>query len=766
MRGRYGTRRRWAGALRPGALLAGALALGCTLIGCAQSDQALTLDRGADAAGGQGGAGGNPEPEPQPDAPAENPLAPRVDNTTCSLPPAPPIGDMQLVEAFPALDFERPIWMGHAHDGTDRLYVIQQGGVISMFDPDNPTESATFLNLSVSRAGNEEGLLGVAFHPEFAANGRFYIYYSAASPRRSVVSMFTRRPNGTADPGSEQVILEIPQPFGNHNGGDLRFGPDGYLYIALGDGGSAGDPQNHAQRPETLLGAVLRIDVDRPDPVCGTPYGFPADNPFYVDRCQGDMNAGRPEVYAWGLRNIWRMAFDRGTGELWAADVGQDDWEEINIIERGGNYGWRPVEGERCFRPDCDVDAYDPPVHVYGHDEGESITGGFVYRGAALPELWGAYIFADYVSGRIWALNRRDDASEVVLLADTEHRISSFGEDAAGELYVITFSSRLSLLSLRRRGDAIEYEPVPELLSETGCFADVATGQVAPGVIPYAPIAPFWSDGAQKDRYFALPAGTRMTWRAEDAFDFPDGSVLIKTFDLPNEAGETRRLEVRLLHKDDGRWYGYTYKMLPDGSDARLTTGRLNEQVDGPRGPQTWNFLDRGQCQKCHTPEANFILGATSRQLNWDFDYGGVRYNQLQALDEVGYLDLPSPPADLPRFAALGDRDAPIADRARAWLDTNCASCHLEGGRVDAEIDLRATVDLADMRVCDVEPRHTFGAPDARLLVPGDAQASVLYTRLVSREDDMQMPPLGSTVVDTQGRDLVRAWIQSIPACP
>ena len=354
----------------------------------------------------------------------------------------------------------------------------------------------------------------------------------------------------------------------------------------------------------------------------------------------------------------------------------------------------------------------------------------------------------------------------MVLLADTEHRISSFGQDADGELYVITFSAGLSLLSLRRRDDAVEHEPVPTLLSQTGCFTDVAAGQVAPGVIPYTPIAPFWSDGAEKSRYIALPAGARMTWRADDGFDFPDGSVLIKTFDLTDESGETRRLEVRLLHKDDGRWNGYTYKMLPDGSDARLTNGRVDEVVQGTRGAQTWHYLDRGQCQKCHTPEANFILGTTSRQLNWTLDYGAVRYNQLQALDEAGYLDLPEPPEALPRFVAPGDRDADIADRARAWLDSNCASCHIDGGRVDAEIDLRATVDFAAMRLCNIEPRHAVDDADARLLVPGDPQRSVLYTRLISREDDVQMPPLGSDIVDTQGRDLVRVWIQSLPPCP
>lgn len=743
------------------------------LVGCAGSDQEYTLDRGLGGDGGQGGgAGGAGEGgmgggDPEPEAPPENPIAPRVDNTTCTLPPAPPIGAMQLVEVFPRLDFERPIWLGHAGDGERTLYVIEQGGRVSMFDPDAPERAAPFLDLRVSRSGNEEGLLGLAFHPDYRANGYVYVYYSAANPRRSVVSRFTRGGDGRADPGSEQIVMEIPQPFGNHNGGDIRFGPDGYLYIALGDGGSAGDPRNHAQRPETLLGSVLRIDVDTTDPTCGTPYGIPADNPFYEGRCQGDMTAGLPEVYAWGLRNIWRMGFDSATGELWAADVGQDAWEEINIIRNGKNYGWKPVEGEVCYVDGCDLDAYEPPVHVYGHDLGESITGGFVYRGNALPELWGAYIFADYISGRIWALSRNGGESEVVLLADTDHRITSFGEDADGELYLLTFSNQRSIATLRRRDNGVEYEPVPELLSQTGCFADTAAGTVAPGVIPYAPIAPFWSDFGSKGRYIALPAGTKMGYQAEDAFDFPDGTVLIKTFEIEDEAGAARRLEVRFLHKDGDGWNAYTYKWLPDGSDARLTQGRIEEEVPGPNGPQPWFYLDRGQCAECHTTEANVALGATVRQLNWAMDYGdGQRYNQLAALSEAGYIDLPAPPEELPALKSPSDRNASVEERARAWLDTNCAQCHLEGGRADAEIDLRASVPLADMKLCNVEPRQVVDDPDARLLVPGDPQRSVLYTRIISRDPDFQMPPLGTALVDTLGRDVVRAWIQTLPACP
>ncbi|MCA9525317.1 MAG: PQQ-dependent sugar dehydrogenase, partial [Myxococcales bacterium] len=554
------------------------------------------------------------------------------------------------------------------------------------------------------------------------------------------------------------------------NGGDLRFGPDGYLYIALGDGGSGGDPQNHAQRPETILGSLLRIDVDQGDPVCRTPYGIPADNPFAEGRCGMDQpTRGRPEVYAWGLRNVWRMAFDPGTGELWAADVGQDEIEEIDLIVRGGNYGWRAIEGDRCYEAGCDPAGFIAPIHTYGHDEGESITGGFVYRGARLPELFGAYLFADYASGRIWALRRGDAGApaDVTLLADTDHRISSFGEDADGELYVVAFTAGQSILRLRRRGGVPDPEPIPPTLSATGCYADTATATLAPGVIPFRPAAPFWSDGAEKRRFFALPAGAAMTWRPDDAFEFPEGSVTVKEFRLPDAAGQPRLFETRLFVKDADRWSGYSYRWRADGTDADLVAGALQEDLATPAGPQPWLYPSRSQCDACHTREAGYALGLSSRQLNSPLDYGAGPQNQLAALAEAGYLaGLPGPPAELPAFVAPTDPDAPIEARARAWLHTNCAGCHRPDSRVDADLDLRADIPLAEMKICDVEPRHPDPAdPEAPLLAPGDAAGSVLFQRLRVR-GERQMPPLGTFAVDLRGRDLVGAWIQQLEGCP
>ncbi|MCY4581751.1 MAG: PQQ-dependent sugar dehydrogenase [Chloroflexi bacterium] len=342
---------------------------------------------------------------------------------------------LELERIFPSLTFERPVLLTHAGDGTGRVYVVEQHGVVRRIDPAVPDRTEPFLDISarVSRRGNEEGLLGLAFDPGFIGNGRFYVYYSAASPRRSVLSRFETGPTGLGESASESVLLEVPQPYSNHNGGMIALGPDGMLYVALGDGGSAGDPQRHGQDIDTLLGTILRIDVTQPEG--GAPYAIPADNPF------AGRDDARGEIWAFGLRNAWRFSFDRETGDLWAGDVGQNELEEVDVVRRGGNYGWNVMEGSRCFRPaSCDASIFEAPVVEYGRDFGCSITGGYVYRGQRLPELRGVYLYADYCSGRIWGLRWDGErVTEQAQLARATFQVPSFGEDEAGEVYVLGF---------------------------------------------------------------------------------------------------------------------------------------------------------------------------------------------------------------------------------------------------------------------------------------------------------------------------------------
>jgi glucose/arabinose dehydrogenase len=361
--------------------------------------------------------------------------------------PSPSSTSYSTEVAFPELSFTRPVDLQHPGDGSNRLFVVEQSGIISVFENDSTvSERTTFLDIEdrVDNSHNEEGLLGLAFHPDYESNGYFYVNYTAADPNRTVISRFQVSPDdpNRADPDSELELLTFEQPYGNHNGGQLAFGPDGYLYIAVGDGGSGGDPHEHGQNRSTLLGSILRIDVNGQEN--GANYAIPNDNPF-----AGNEEGYREEIYAYGLRNPWRFSFDAETGTLWAADVGQNAYEEINIIENGGNYGWNIMEGMHCFEPSsgCNREGLELPVWEYSRDQGVSVTGGFVYRGPSLPELAGTYIYADFGSANIWSLDASNPENPVnELLVQAEFPVSSFGVDQNNELYILGFDGQIHRL--------------------------------------------------------------------------------------------------------------------------------------------------------------------------------------------------------------------------------------------------------------------------------------------------------------------------------
>jgi glucose/arabinose dehydrogenase len=348
-------------------------------------------------------------------------------------------GPVALQRVLAGQTLSHPVHLTFVPDGSGDLVVVQQDGVIVRFARD-AARARPFLDIRnrVTQAGGEEGLLSIAFAPDFARSRAFYVYYSAAHPRRSVLSRFMAAADATrpAPAGSEQVLLEVAQPYANHNGGQLAFGPDGMLYIGLGDGGSGGDPHGNGQNRRTLLGSILRIDVSRRDPGLG--YAIPADNPFV-----GAKDGSRPEIWAYGLRNPWRFSFDRGTGALYVGDVGQDTIEEVDRVVRGGNYGWNIMEGTHCYRPStgCSAAGLELPISEYTHALGIAITGGFVYRGKAIPALVGRYVFGDYGSGTFWSIPA--DATRLTApepLLRTRLNPASFGEDAAGELYVLDYA--------------------------------------------------------------------------------------------------------------------------------------------------------------------------------------------------------------------------------------------------------------------------------------------------------------------------------------
>ena len=365
--------------------------------------------------------------------------------------PGPTFDPQAITLAFEpfAAGFGALTFLTHAGDGSGLLYAVEQAGVIRVLEPDGSPHSAPFLDISERvTAGGERGLLGLVFHPAFASNGRLFVNYTDRNGD-TVVSEFARSGEGQADAGSERVLLSVGQPFGNHNGGMIAFGPDGNLYVSLGDGGGGGDPTGAGQDLSTLLGALLRIDVDSEQP-----YSVPADNPFLA------TEGARPEIWAWGLRNPWRFSFDRGSDALVIADVGQGAWEEINFEPTGSggrNYGWNIMEGPECFgAQECDTSGLTMPVAWYPRGGGQcAVIGGYVYRGEQFPELAGGYLFADYCSGMIWAL---DSATALSARQATAHEVGSaglrptaFGEDENGELYLVGGNGEILRIIARPR---------------------------------------------------------------------------------------------------------------------------------------------------------------------------------------------------------------------------------------------------------------------------------------------------------------------------
>jgi uncharacterized repeat protein (TIGR03806 family) len=732
----------------------------------------LVLAAALAACGGSSSGNGGNDPPPQ--MPPPGGLDQRPSNLTCVAPDTSGEdgAEIELEPAFASLPFTQPLAMLQAPGDTSRWFVLEKAGRVRVFanTPDVASFDADFIDLDASFPLNdniEGGLLGMAFHPDFATTGEVFLSWTEGSPMVSVVARFASLDGGqTLDPGSREDVIRVNQPFENHNGGQIAFGPDGLLYIGFGDGGSGGDPNGRAQDTRNLLGAMLRIDVDG-----AAPYVIPDDNPFAANpRCPADHSSATncPEIYAWGLRNPWRWSFDASTGDLWVGDVGQGAREEIDRVALGGNYGWDCREGSTSFAspaPACSgaTNLIDP-VHEYGRDLGTSVTGGYVYRGGALPALDGAYLFADFGSGRIWRLVGAGGGFTAEELLDTNLSIASFGEGDDGELYVVDLASG----DLHRivggsggSGGTPGQTPVASLLSATGCVDPQNPASPASGLIPYQVAAPFWSDGADKLRWLALPDGGTISVQSDGDFSFPIGTVLMKHFRLGAELVETRLF----MHHAEGDWAGYSYEWNADGSDATLAQGGKIARI----GDQDWIFPSGNDCLSCHTAAAGFALGLETAQLNHDLTYPrtGRTANQLLTLDRIVLFAAPlGDPAVRPALADPGDTAAPLEARARAYLHTNCAQCHRAGGLSQSTIDLRFDIALANTLTCDVPPLSgDLGIGEAaRIIAPGDPDRSVLVARM-NRRDAAAMPPLASNVVDAAGVALLHEWIASLSNC-
>jgi uncharacterized repeat protein (TIGR03806 family) len=460
------------------------------------------------------------------------------------------------------------------------------------------------------------------------------------------------------------------------------------------------------------------------------------------------------------------MNFDTKTGDLWLADVGQDRIEEVNIIEKGGNYGWRILEGTRCFNPatNCDRTSKKAPVAEYDHAEGQSITGGFVYRGSEMPILQGSYIFGDYVSGTIWSLTREGTAYKRTKVAESGVNISAFGEDNSGELYVLSHQAGEILKLVPQNPGAVSGIEWPALLSETGCFSDVPLRKWATGVLSYNVNSPLWSDNASKERALLIPKDTKIVFDTSGKWKFPNGTVFIKTFLLGNKP-----IETRFFIQSNNKWNAATYNWNDASSEATLLESGMTKVVNG----QNWNIPSRAQCIQCHTPSSGFILGAKTSQLNLTHDMfsNGKPIHQIEALSKLGYFENPLsvPIEQLPKLPDPKLQAASVELRARSYLDSNCSHCHSPGGAASANIDLRFETAFANMNICNKNgSAGDMGINNSKIFSPTMPSLSLLHLRMIASaaNEEFRMPSIGTELIDTFGAELVGLWIQSTTKCP
>lgn len=726
--------------------------------------------------------------------------------------PSPP-PPYRAVPAFPKLKLPCPIGVVH-QPGSDYLLLIHQmsawsgrGRIVRIKDDPQVESAEELLTL--------DGIAyGLAFHPNFAQNG--YLYVGDNGPmtgtKQTRVTRYTMetKPPYRLDPKSAKVIIAWDSD--GHNGGDLAFGPDGMLYVSSGDGTSDSDTNRTGQDMTKLLAKVLRIDVDHPGP--DRAYGVPKDNPF-VGR-----PGIRPETWAYGFRNPWRLHIDRRTGDLWVGNNGQDLWEQIFLVRKGANYGWSAFEGSHPFYPDRlgGPSPHSKPIVEHHHSEARSMTGGVTYYGTKLPELRGAYIYGDWSTGRVWGVRHKDgQVTWHQLLCISPMQITGFGLDSRGELLIADHGGGYYRLEPAPR--ETQAQPFPTRLSETGLFESVKDHKVHPALIPYSVNAPLWSDGADKERFLALPGLSQIEFTEKNGWNFPEGAVLVKTFALGG-----RRIETRLLTKQVGQWYGYSYLWNEAQTDAELVPAEGKDriyEVRDARAPggvrrQTWRYPSRTECMVCHSRAANFVLGPSTPQMNKLHDYGNGSDNQLRVLERLGvfkvglgqHVDefqrlagraraalpralrpvfdvvartralqelekklraeeavttrLARAPSGYEKLADPSDRKSPVEARARAYLHANCAICHVQAGGGNAQMELEVFTPREKMNLLGARPLHdSFGIRDAKLVTPGSPEKSVLYQRL-TRRGPGQMPPLATALVDEEAAALLAEWIKGL----
>ncbi|QJE97020.1 hypothetical protein HHL09_14905 [Luteolibacter luteus] len=740
----------------------------------------------------------------------------RVSPSGFAMPAEPPPNHYQFVEAFGGLQFNRSTAIASIPGDAKRLFICEAQGRITLIHDVSASTPVTsqFMDLPAilaARSGEsieigawqEHGLLGLAFHPRHLENGYFFVFYTVKkaglySQRVSRFSVRADNPNAV-DPASERILIEQPDRELNHNGGDMHFGPDGYLYFSAGDEGPQYDLRENSQKIDlNFFSGIFRIDVDcleenaLPNPHPSIPtdegvprYRIPADNPFLgVSAFNGlpvDPAKVRAEFWATGLRSPWRFSFDPENGDLWCGDVGQDQYEEVNLVTRGGNYGWVYRDGaHEGFRPIPEgfQGTLIDPIHEYVHAtfpgdpafKGNSVIGGLVYRGSRYGGLQGAYLFGDWDSGNIWTL-RKNGGLPVVERITGLPRIAGFALDPSNGDVLAHLNNYGNSPIYRLSSETPVEDDYPQTLGETGLFADLATLSPNPGLLPYEPKLSFWSDHALKRRWFAMPDLTsKIGWAEEDAWSFPEGALWVKHFDIETERGNPatkRRLETRVLVKNATGVYGVSYRWNEAQTDAVLSPQQgeeipLNIVVDGQASPQTWRIPSRADCLTCHNEAAGGVLSFETRQLNRQQEINGFTGNMLRLLDQGGFFETsPGSPLILPRHVGPEEEGYTLEAKLRSYLAVNCSYCHRPGGGAPPSWDARAGLTLAETRLVDGLAVRDGGDPSKRLVVKGDASRSILLHRLAGTGGFSPMPPLGSSQINETALEMASEWISS-----
>lgn len=720
---------------------------------------------------------------------------------------------------YPQLKVDFPIIVAH-QPGSDRLWTITQDQSFSLTSIRRFVDSADVTQTEVLLPPDNRVAYDICFHPDFAKNGFVYVGHNRpkveGGEKYSMVSRFhvNPKPPYEFDPQSETTIIEWASD--GHNGAAITFGLDGMLYVTSGDGTSDSDTNLRGQEMSKLTAKVLRIDVDHPSP--GKTYSIPPDNPFVG---QADV---APETWAYGLRNPWRMTTDRKTGHIWVGNNGQDLWEQVYFIRKGDNYGWSVFEGSHPFylQRQLGPTPHVKPALEHHHNESRSLTGGVVYHGTKLPDLFGAYIYGDHSTGKIWGA--KHDSQKITWhreLVDTPFHITGFGTDSQGELLICDHAGNGEggYYSLVLAPAEKVISNFPRKLSESGLFQSVKGHVTDPALIPYSVNSPLWSDGTLKSRFIAIPGDhPKIEFNATKSWGFPNETVLVKSFAIEATEGDPaskRWIETRFFTRQQNEWVGYSYAWNDDQTDATLVAKEGQDReftITTSEGTRTfpWRYPSRTECMVCHSRAAAFVLGLSTPQMNRNHNYHGVVENQLSVLERLGLFqnqewapdarsrlrddlkksglndqaveakiagmsnsqnqreptrsDLLALPNDkYPRLADPYDPAETLEQRARSYLHSNCAICHVEAGGGNSQMQLDFTTALDKMKVIDVVPHHDkFGLPEARIVAPGHPENSVLLKR-VSMRGRGQMPQLATTRIDKPAVEMLTEWIKQMP---